>query len=202
MIFICMKLIDLLNEILDEANRGGIMGTGIGAGRIGSSLTSAKGIAGAYRATKKSETALRNVGFSPVTIGSGSGKVTSNKGKLYYSNQVVGGINFHYQEVQPSTLNIIKSIMIDTGNEFKDERNKLYSIPVTFINKDILFYELKNNDVLYYGRSKSKSKFYVPKSINNVNLRDLTAEDIAFLRKQNYNPDDYKVFTYNLTIRP
>lgn len=91
---------------------------------------------------------------------------------------------------------------MDTGNEFKDEKNKLYSIPVTFINKDILFYELKNNDVLYYGRSKSKSKFYVPKSINNVNLRDLTAEDIAFLRKQNYNPDDYKVFTYNLTIRP
>jgi len=197
-----MKLIDLLNEILDEANRGGIMGTGIGAGRIGSSLTSAKGIAGAYKATKKSETALRNVGFSPVTIGSGGSSKSSNKGKLYYSNQVVSGVNFHYQEVQPSTLNIIKSIMMDTGNEFKDERNKLFSIPVTFIKADILFYALKNNDVLYYGKSKTKSKFYVPKSINNNNLRDLAAEDISFLTKQSYNPDDYKVFNYNLTIRP
>jgi hypothetical protein len=198
-----MKLIDLLNEILNEANRGGIMGTGIGSGRIGSFLTPAKGIAGAYKATKKSETALSNVGFRPVTIGSGGGSGKSaNKGKLYYSNRELSGVNFHYQEVQPSTLNIIKSIMVDTSNEFKDERNQLFSIPVTFIKPDILFYALKNNDVLYYGKSKTKSKFYVPKSINNNNLRDLAAEDITFLTRQNYNPGDYKVFNYNLTIRP
>lgn len=210
-----MKLIDTLNEILNEADRGGINGTGIGAGRVGAKIggilntitpgfmkkvSGRKGLAGAYQSTEKAETALQNVGFGKTIIGK-SGVKGEDRGVLKYSilDNLVSRIGI-YQQVNQSVLNTIKNI-INSSNGDDKTTGSLYSINVKMIDPNNLFYKVNNSDVYYWGKSNTSSKFYVPKNINNNNLVSLKPEDITMMTNYNLNPADYKLYEYRLVIR-
>jgi hypothetical protein len=207
-----MKLLDLLNEIIDEAigdfNLGGIRGSGYTAGRVGMGISNfknkfggvstTKGLGGVYKSSKQAQKALTNLGMSKVTIGTGnkSGDIILS---FSIDENATNQIQFLY--VTPAAFNNIKTICQVTGNDFKNV-GKLYQVKGEKTNTNLL-YELKKGNVMYFGGVNNRTgKFYVPISYTNAPTTALTLDDIRFLDKEGYNSADYKVYKFDLTVKP
>lgn len=212
-VFINMKLLNLLNEIIGEAigdfNRGGIRGTGVGAGRVGAKIadiknkfggvSATKGLGGVYKSSKQAEKALTNLGMSKVTIGSGK-----DKSALLSFSTDSNITNIQYLEIKSDVFTTINNICRITGNEFKknSQNGKLFQIKIQKSNTNLLYY-LEKGDVMYYGGvNNTTGKFYVPKSYTNAQTTALGPEDIRFLNNEGYKSDDYKVYKFSLTVKP
>lgn len=208
-----MKLLNLLNEIIDEAiddfNRGGIRGTGIGAGRVGAKIadiknkfggvSATKGLGGVYKSSKQAQKALTNLGMSKVTIGSGK---DINALLSFSTDSNITNIQYLYVTQQVFTT--INNICGITGNEFKQnsQNRKLFQIKVEKSNTSLLYY-LENGDVMYYGGvNNTTGKFYVPITYTAAPTTTLSQEDIRFLNNEGYSPADYKVYKFSLTVKP
>lgn len=202
---------EILNEAMDDFNLGGIRGGGYTAGKLGMKIadfknkfggvSSTKGLAGVYKASKQAQKALTNLGMNKVTIGSGVKDVEG-----YLSFSVDDNItNINYLKVEPNVLRNIQNICRITGNEFKQNRqnNKLWQLKIRKTDTR-LFYSLEKNNVMYYGMSNTKGKFYVPSQYTQLNsiLKELKSEDTTFLNKEGYNPTEYKVYNFDLTVKP
>ena len=212
-VFINMKLLNLLNEIIGEAigdfNRGGIRGTGVGAGRVGAKIadiknkfggvSATKGLGGVYKSSKQAEKALTNLGMSKVTIGSGK---DINALLSFSTDKNI--TNIQYLEIKSNVFTTINNICRITGNEFKknSQNDKLFQIKIQKSNTNLLYY-LEKGDVMYYGGVNNRTgKFYVPKSYTNAPTTTLSQEDIRFLNNEGYSPVDYKVYKFDLTVKP
>ena len=212
-VFINMKLLNLLNEIIGEAigdfNRGGIRGTGVGAGRVGAKIadiknkfggvSATKGLGGVYKSSKQAQKALTNLGMNKVTIGSGK----DINALLSFSTDS-NITNIQYLKIKSDVLTTITNICRITGNEFKknSQNDKLFQIKIQKSNTNLLYY-LEKGDVMYYGGvNNTTGKFYVPKSYTNAGTNALEPEDIRFLNNEGYDTGDYNVYKFSLTVKP
>lgn len=217
-VFINMKLLNLLNEIIDEAiddfNRGGIRGTGVGAGRVGAKIadiknkfggdrfgavSATKGLGGVYKSSKQAEKALTNLNMSKVTIGS-----SKDKSALLSFSTDSNITNIQYLNIFPNEFTTINNICRITGNEFKknSQNGKLFQIKIQKSNTNLLYY-LEKGDVMYYGGvNNTTGKFYVPITYTTAPTTTLSQEDIRFLNNEGYSPADYKVYKFDLTVKP
>ena len=212
-VFINMKLLNLLNEIIGEAigdfNRGGIRGTGVGAGRVGTKIadiknkfggvSATKGLGGVYKSSKQAEKALTSLGMNKVTIGSGK-----DKSALLSFSTDSNITNIQYLEIKSKVFTIIDNICRITGNEFKknSQNDKLFQIKIQKSNTNLLYY-LEKGDVMYYGGvNNTTGKFYVPITYTTAPTTTLSQEDIRFLNNEGYSPVDYKVYKFDLTVKP
>jgi hypothetical protein len=167
----------------------------------GKNTIKAKGYeANLVRATDKAEKALSNVGFSNTTIGKPS--VPNEKlGLLKFSTQdnLVSKIGM-YQQVEKTVLDTIKSLMIQTKSDFTEYRDYITINVLTVSNQD-LFYDVKDSDSFYWGKSNTLSKFFIPNTVNNIRLKNLENDDISMLSKHNIMDNKYKKYEYKLIIR-
>ncbi len=210
-IFINMKLINLLNEIIDEAigdfNLGGIRGGGVTAGKIGAKISdlrsklggvsATKGLGGVYKSSKQAQKALTNLGMSSVKIGGG---IKSDEVLLSFSKTDNASNSVQYLLVTSQVLTNIQKICQLTGNEFK-QSNKLYQVKAEKTGTNLL-YELKENGVMYYGMNNTTGKFYVPTSYANAPTTTLAQEDDVFFNKLGLDPNIYKVYKFSLVVKP
>jgi len=207
-----MKLINLLNEIIDEAigdfNLGGIRGGGITAGKVGAKISdlrsklggvsATKGLGGVYKASKQAQKALTNLGMSSVKIGGG---IKSDEVLLSFSTTDNASNSITNLLVTPQVLTNIRKICQLSGNELK-QNNKLYQVKAEKTNTNKL-YELKNNGIMYFGGiNNTTGKFYVPSSYTNAPTTTLTQEDNVFLTKLGLDPNNYKVYKFSLVVKP
>lgn len=212
-VFINMKLVNLLNEIINEAigdfNRGGLRGSGVGAGRVGMNIdnlknklggvSTTKGLGGIYKSSKQAQQALANLDMRRVTIGNGK-----NSEDAIISFSTDSSItNIQYLYITQQVFTTITNICRITNNEFKANPNNrsLFQIKTEKTNKKLL-YDLKENNVMYYGMNNTTGKFYVPKTYTTAPTTILMQEDISFLTNNNYNPANYKVYKFPLTVKP
>ena len=208
-----MKLINLLNEIIDEAiddfNLGGFRGSGYGAGRTGMKIadlknklggvSSTKGLGGVYKSSKQAQKALTNLGMGKVTIGTG---IKSNDVLLSFST-ADDITNIQYLYITQTVLTTIGNICRITGNEFKQnpQNRKIFQLKAEKTNTNLL-YNLKKGDVMYYGMNNTTGKLYVPITYTTAPTITLSQEDIRFLRNEGYDSADYKVYKFSLTVKP
>lgn len=210
-VFINMKLINLLNEIIDEAitdfNRGGIRGSGITAGRVGAKISdlrsklggvsATKGLGGVYKSSKQAEKALNSLNMKKVTIGN---EIKSDEVLLSFSKTDNASNSMQYLLVTPQVLTNIQKICQLSGNELK-QNNRLYQVKAGKTNVNRL-YELKKNGVMYFGMNNTTGKFYVPSSYTNTPTIALVQEDDVFLTNLGLDPNNYKVYKFSLIVKP
>lgn len=201
-----MKLIDLFNEILKEADDFKI--TRDGGGRVASKIANIgkeltpgfirspkeyKGIGGARLANKNVQDAANKIDFKIPRSGNeyegGKQKIRT----IYFSNRPdYKGLLYVYIGNVDTYNKIIE--IFKKGNV---EMNTISNYPNLFY---VNFYETNTDDlysfgkIKYYAKSKTSGVIYVPKDYNMAYLSDLEVDDII------NDKNNYKKFSFPLTI--
>ena len=208
-IFIHMKLIDLFNEILKEADDFKI--TRDGGGRVASKIANIgkqltpgfirspkeyKGIGGARLANKNVQDAADKINFkiprSKTRDDEGEDKTIKKTMNFTTRDNFTG---FLYIKVNlADDYQKIKEIFTKGNVKMKETSGKpdLFSVEFNKTKNDYLF---KYNDIYYYEKSPSLGVIYTPNTYDMQYLTDLDINDIMGKDK-----DKYKKFSFRLSI--
>jgi hypothetical protein len=203
-----MKLIDLFNEILKEADDFKI--TRDGGGRVASKIANIgkqltpgfirspkeyKGIGGAKLSNKNVEDAASSIEFriprSRDTESGGKKGLTDNKTPFTFSSR--GDYKgFQYIEVKSDDLSKIKEIFSKDNTKVKTYGNMPNLITVEFneTSTDKLYTVGK---LSYYAKTNKIGIIYTPNTYDLPYLSDLDVEDVV-------DKNNYKKFQFTLKI--
>ena len=207
-IFIYMKLIDLFNEILKEADnfnitRGGNLGTRVTSkiANVGKQLTPGfirspkeyKGIGGARLANKNVETAADSIGFQIPRSKQTRDDNDDTVDKITISFSVRDTYSgFQYLKVSVDDYQKIKEIFRKGNVSMKTYPGKpdLFSVDFNTTNNKYL---VSFKDIFYNKKSPTSGIIYTPNTYDMQYLSPLDLNDIV-------NKDKYKKFQFPLII--